>query len=261
MENKLKRVLIVDDSPEDREVMRRLLLGNLQGSIQIEEADTGNGLLQAISNHRHGSQPDCVLLDYHLPDYDAPELLQALGGPDSPCCPVVVVTGQSGGIDARSILRLGAQDFIGKNWMNPESLSRTIENAIERFGMARELRAREERLSSAFDVSQTFAFEWEPDSDIVQRTGNASDILGISAEEARFNLGHNYLQMIHPDDLPVCHSKLEALRPGADSYHMEYRLIRGDGTEVFVKESARGFFDEQQRLIRLGDFHKIFSPA
>jgi PAS domain S-box-containing protein len=32
---------------------------------------------------------------------------------------------------------------------------------------------------------------------------------------------------------------------------MEYRLIRGDGTEVFVKESARGFFDEQQRLIRI----------
>ncbi len=251
MENDILNVLIVDDSPEDREVMRRHLLASSPGRYQITEAETGDALLQAMADKNHGVLPDCVLLDYYLPDYDAPELLEMMGGADKPCCPIVVITGNSGGIDVRSILRQGAQDFIGKSWINPESLSRTIENAIERFGMIRDLREREQRLALAFDVSHTFAFEWEPASDIVKRTGSASAILGLPIEKAISNFGHSFIQMVHPDDRQRCHDQINALCAEADSYHIEYRLIRCDGTEVFLKESARGFFNEQGQLVRL----------
>ncbi len=142
MKDNLWRVLIIDDSPEDRQAMR-LMLSESGLRFHITEADTGALGLRVCLDNEQGS-PDCVLLDYHLPDYDAPELLAEIGGPESPCCPVVVVTGLSGSISGRTLLRLGAQDLIGKSWINSESLVRSIENAIERFGMVQRLREREE---------------------------------------------------------------------------------------------------------------------
>ncbi len=156
------KILIVDDSPEDRAEMRRVLLIGSERRFRFAEAATGGDVLRAYPEGWE-APPDCILLDYHLPDYDAPELLAALGGPDSPRCPVVVVTGTAGLVDSRTILRRGAQDFIGKGWMNPESLTRTIENAIERFRLDRELKASQARLRSFLDNSVTVA--WMKDSE------------------------------------------------------------------------------------------------
>jgi PAS domain S-box-containing protein len=86
---------------------------------------------------REGSDrpPDCVLLDYHLPDMDAPKVLVELrNGSEFPTCPVVILTG-SGVHGDNSVLHAGAQECIDKRWLTPESLTRAIENAIERFNL------------------------------------------------------------------------------------------------------------------------------
>ncbi len=69
--------------------MRRYLLLGSERRYLFTEAKTGADGLKACMESKQGP-PDCVLLDYNLPDYIAPELLLELGGPDSPCCPVVV---------------------------------------------------------------------------------------------------------------------------------------------------------------------------
>jgi len=144
-------VLIVDDSPEDRVVLRQLLSRGNQ-RFEIRELATATAVLEAV---RAGTDdaPDCILLDCHLPDADAPALLAALGGPDSLCCPVVVITGDCGADSGPALMRLGAQDFIGKEWMNAGSLARTVENAIERFALIRERSEQETRLRAFFDAS------------------------------------------------------------------------------------------------------------
>jgi CheY-like chemotaxis protein len=136
------RVLIIDDSPEDREVAR-VMLKKSRLRFHITEAETGEAGLRACFECEEGP-PDCILLDCRLPDLDGPEMLAALGGPDSVCCPVVILTEYSSLFDGRSMLHLGAQDFIGKSWINPDSLTRSIEYAIERFAMVHQLREREE---------------------------------------------------------------------------------------------------------------------
>ena len=80
---------MIEDSPEDLAEMRRLLLLGSGRSYVFSAAETGANGLKACLESEEGL-PDCVLLDYNLPDYIAPELLLELGGPDSPCCPVVV---------------------------------------------------------------------------------------------------------------------------------------------------------------------------
>ena len=139
------RVLIIDDSPEDQEIMQRLLQKGAPERFRFDTAETGAAGLRTCLNSAAGL-PDCILLDYHLPDYDAPEFLMALGAPQLLVCPVVVVTGITNGLNGPNMIQLGAQDFISKSWMNPESLVRTVENAIERYSLFRTLHDNEKQL-------------------------------------------------------------------------------------------------------------------
>ena len=72
METILKRLLIVDDSAEDRAYARHLLKNGEYLRWQFYEAATGKeGLELAASNGPF----DCILLDYHLPDLTGIEFL------------------------------------------------------------------------------------------------------------------------------------------------------------------------------------------
>jgi signal transduction histidine kinase len=133
------RVVIIDDSPDDRGEIRRLLLrGSAERRYIFAEAQTGDAGVQAVL--AGPAMPDCVVLDHNLPDMDALDVLAALAGPDGlPVCPVVVLTGGTGPETGRLVLRAGAQDYIAKDGLTPLALTRIVENAIERLAMAREL--------------------------------------------------------------------------------------------------------------------------
>ncbi len=141
----LKRwcIFIIDDSPDDRAEIRRMLLKGSDRRISFVEASTAAEGLHAIISK--GILPDCVVLDYNLPDMSAPEVLISLrGADDMPICPVVVLTGGANRQEGQRVIRAGAQDYIGKDWTNPFALSRSVENACESWGMARELRQHKE---------------------------------------------------------------------------------------------------------------------
>jgi PAS domain S-box-containing protein len=144
------RVLLIDDSLDDRLEIRRLLLKGSDRKLKFIEASTGTEALALL--RETGPVPDCILLDFNLPDMDAPEVLSALMGPDGTLpWPVVVVTGAGNRAEGRRVLRAGAQDYIGKDSTSPTALSRSLENAAESWAMARELRQRTETLRRSND--------------------------------------------------------------------------------------------------------------
>ncbi len=163
-------ILIVDDNSDDRADFRQMLLKASTRQYRFTEAQLGKECLTKI--HENTFHPanraayvqdpyDCVLLDYHLPDMDAPQILATLcHGTDLPPCPIVVITGWDGvdSDEGPKLLRSGAQDYISKSWTTPESLTRAIENSIERFSLLveakevqEELRKSEERYRTLFD--------------------------------------------------------------------------------------------------------------
>lgn len=149
------RIVIIDDSPDDRAEVRRLLFRGAERRYVIAEADTGATGVEAVL--AGAGMPDCVVLDFNLPDMDALEVLAQLSGADGlPVCPIVVLTGGTELEAGRMVLRAGAQDYIAKDGLTPLALTRILENAKERLAMARELLARnaalqrtEEKLSEA----------------------------------------------------------------------------------------------------------------
>ena len=138
-------VVVIDDSEDDRAEVRRLLLRGSDRRYTFAEAETGAAGVRLVLTA--GALPDCVLLDYNLPDMDALEVLAALVRPDGlPVCPVVVLTGGAGPEARRAVLRAGAHDYVGKEWLTPPGLTWVVENAIERLAMARQLLLRDEAL-------------------------------------------------------------------------------------------------------------------
>ena len=143
-------ILIVDDSPEDRIEIRRMLLKGSDRRLNFIEAGTADAGIQAALGA--ALPPDCMVVDYNLPDMDAPEVLAALVGPyGMPICPVLVITGGTNREHGRRALRAGAQDYFGKDWSNPQALNRAVENACEIWAMARDLRQRENALRQVAD--------------------------------------------------------------------------------------------------------------
>ena len=106
-------------------------------------------LADALPRRQGRDLAPALLADAHL-DADAPALLAALGDPDSLCCPVVVITGDCNADSGPALMRLGAQDFIGKEWVNAGSLARTVENAIERFALVRERSEQERKIGRRY---------------------------------------------------------------------------------------------------------------
>jgi signal transduction histidine kinase/CheY-like chemotaxis protein len=150
-------ILLIEDNPEDCADMRQMLLHAGTRRYRFSEARFGAEGVRKVLAQEHGPV-DCVLLDYALPDMDALDVLAALNnGADMPPCAVVVITGAAVE-EGRALLSAGAQDFIGKRWTSADSLTRAVDNAVDRYGLQLErrrvegaLRASEERYRALFN--------------------------------------------------------------------------------------------------------------
>ena len=216
------KILIIDDSAEDRAEMRRMLLSGSETRYRFSEAEMGDEGLRLCREAGDGL-PDVVLLDVFLPDMDATEWLEKLrNGADLPPCPVVVITGKDQQSGAK-LLHAGAQDFLGKSWTTAESLSRAVENAIERFALlterariAGQLREREHFLQRLTDVTPGVLQVFDlADGRCVFINRTVASVIGYSPEEIAA-LGDNVIPaLMHPDDLarfPAHLARVRALR-------------------------------------------------
>jgi signal transduction histidine kinase len=103
------RVLIVDDSEDDIEMLQRFLAG---------EDTVIQGLQDSTQAERVFAEfaPDLVLLDLHMPQPDGFEILRRLRDARSRLgfLPVVVLTGDVGQVARNYALDLGADDYLTK---------------------------------------------------------------------------------------------------------------------------------------------------
>lgn len=120
------KLLIIDDSPEDRLTYKRLLSSAETVAYDFMECDSGEEGLAFFGN----KEADCVLLDYNLPDMDGIEVLELLAGKDGFHIPVIFLTGQGNETIAVKAMKSGASDYLVKTSINSELLNRSIHYAI-----------------------------------------------------------------------------------------------------------------------------------
>ena len=134
------RVLVVDDVREDRDVCRRFLRKSPVNRFFLEEAETVSDGVSACLSH----PPDCVLLDYRLPDGDGFDFLEKITDATGVVAlPVVMMTGVGNEEIAVRALKQGAMDYIVKGRIRDESFCHTLQTAMEKASLLATIRRQE----------------------------------------------------------------------------------------------------------------------
>jgi signal transduction histidine kinase len=136
------RVLIADDNEADRELIKSCLEQAGLAAI-VHEAATGPNVI-ALYQAVHA---DCVLLDIFLPGTSGIDVLEQLKALDTHA-PVIMLTGFGSENLAVAAMKAGAKDYMPKVNVNPQSISRSIRNVVDRVAMLRKIDAQHEELES-----------------------------------------------------------------------------------------------------------------
>jgi signal transduction histidine kinase len=191
MDTPLRRVLIVDDSLEDREVYRRFLSSDRGHRYDLIETQSGAEGIALCRMHL----PDCVLLDYRLPDLDGLTFLTDLQCEvDGVGVPVIVLTGQGSESVAVEAMKNGAQDYLLKGTMTAASLLRAVENAIQKVTLLRGMRRQTRELSDANEELQREVANRKRAEEALQRTYDELEQL-VGARTAELSRANRELSL------------------------------------------------------------------
>ena len=152
MNKKLIRILIVEDSPADAGILRRILARTQQQEWQITQVTRLSQAIEACqlsSNSGDASIQsqeifDVVLLDLRLPDSTGLETVREFRNAPANI-PIVVLTGMNDEELGLQAMAEGAQDYLVKDAITMQTLVRAIYYAIERGQILKQLRESEQR--------------------------------------------------------------------------------------------------------------------
>jgi two-component system KDP operon response regulator KdpE len=116
------RILVVDDDPQIRRVMRVTLTG--QG-YEVDDARNGEAALDKLRDHRF----DLVLLDMNMPGMGGLETCRAIRTGSEVA--IIMLTVRDSDVDKVDALDAGADDYVTKPYNAPELLAR-IRAALRR---------------------------------------------------------------------------------------------------------------------------------
>lgn len=144
------RILVVDDAPEVRILVRGVL------ESERYDVDTVENATQALQSLRK-TPPDLILLDLDLPDVQGTDLCRQLRK-EGLGLPIVMLTSHNQGHERAAGLDCGADDYVGKPFLPEELLARVKAQLRreERFSQRAEqlLRERWERIHSGLQLVQ-----------------------------------------------------------------------------------------------------------
>ncbi len=142
-----KSVLIVDDIPDNIEVLD----GILKSDYQIKISTSGRMALKVIFSQ---TPPDLILLDVMMPDMNGYEVLEKIRGDDKyNDIPIIFVTAKGEVEDETKGLALGAVDYIVKP-IDPQIVKARIKTHLEIKHMRQELKEKNEILEATMQLRE-----------------------------------------------------------------------------------------------------------
>jgi two-component system cell cycle response regulator DivK len=119
-----KRILVVEDQPDNRQIIRDMLAAS---DYQITEAENGQEALAAIAKQR----PDLILMDIQLPimdGYTATSRIKA--DPTLRSIPVIAVTSYALSGEEKKARAAGCDDYVPKPF-SPRQLLAKIRQFLQ----------------------------------------------------------------------------------------------------------------------------------
>jgi PAS domain S-box-containing protein len=236
------RLLIVEDSPEDAELLvRELRRGGYE--LAFERVQTEAAMRSALAERTW----DAIVSDYSMPGFNATGALEVLkqSGKD---LPFLIVSGTVGEETAVNALLAGAHDFLvkGKLARLLPALERALgdRSAREARRLAeRALRASDERYRRIIETTNEGIWMVDPACQVVFVNRRMATLLGYGPGEI---VGRSIFDFIDQESRAAAARNLQRDDPAA-SVQAEVRFTRSDHTDVWGLLDSTPIFDDAGR--------------
>ena len=105
------------------------------------------------------------------------------------------------------------------------------------------------RLEEALAAGAVMAFDWDARTGLSHHSENAANVLGYD-QQAPLTTAR-FLELIHPDDRAHFKAHVKGVRPDKPSYAVTFRVMRPDGREMWLEETATAEFDQTGKCLRI----------
>jgi PAS domain S-box-containing protein len=126
----------------------------------------------------------------------------------------------------------------------------TVQDITERRRSQEALRESEERLRLAAQAGRMYAYEWDRKTDVIARSAEFTHILGVK-DDPKDTTCQQMLKTVHPDDREKILIATNGCTPESPTCRVRYRVIRPDGSVVWLEKNAHAFFDGSGTILRM----------
>jgi two-component system cell cycle sensor histidine kinase/response regulator CckA len=223
------RLLLIDDNPDDRFLVRRAL-GREFDNLEVHEAGDAETLARALA----AGPFDLVVTDYALGFTNGLLLLDTLKA-RWPECPVILCTGTLREEIAVKALRQGLDDYVLKDPQRLLRLPAAIRGAIEHARQRAAARAAERRYEALFQGAPVGLGRSQLDGRMLAANAAAARIWGYPDVATFLGVNGRELYADSADRVRL----LAAIEAGEGVEDVELQGRRGDGTLIWVSVGVR----------------------
>ena len=257
MEDKTIKVLLIEDNPDDAELLQRKLAKSENGQFAVTALTRLKDGLEYLDK----AGADLVLTDLGLPDSHGLDTVTSILSQASHT-PLVVLSGFDDEALAIKAVQMGAQDYLVKGQITGNQLERTLFYAMERAQLHREL---EQYAQELVNIQANLYKILEHNADAIIVVGRDRQTRFTNpAAEALF--GYNKKELLKkPFDFPLeggKTSEIEISHQGGEIAIAEMRVVDIDweGEPAYLA-SLRDITESKRAAEALQESEEKFSKA
>lgn len=250
MQTEKIQILLVEDNWAHAELIERAFEYRAE-QIDLRIARTLSDARAQTIQHT----PHLAIVDLLLPDGKGIEFLQL--GEERPY-PVIIMTSHGDEHVAVEVMKAGALDYVVKSDVSLLEMPHIAERALREWGHLQERKAAEERLRQSEERFREVISSITDHIYMAELTENGRFVNQYLSPNAETLTGYPlqlfmgdriaWLALITPEDQKQVNLHLGRLSQGQES-EVEYRLLRRDGSIIWVRDSARVKQDSHTKMI------------
>ena len=255
----LNHILIVDDTPEDLNLLIKILSNR---GYHTRIAPTGKLALESAK----GYPPDLIMLDIKLPDIDGYSICQQLKLDENTFyIPIIFLSALDGVFNKVKAFEVGGADYVTKPYESEEVLARikfhlAHQQLLQQLEIQnRKLRQQEERWQLLMKGTGDGIFDWNVQTGDAFMSTLLKGMLGYTDGEIE-NCFEAWENLLHPEDRERVLTELnDYLTRKVSSLKVEYRLRCKDGCYQWILARGQAVWSEDNTPLRMIGFHQDIS--